>query len=233
MNVRRPGSPACSQRGQGTIEFQIISVLVLLPLLMGVVQVGLLIVAKNTLNVATLGAARAGAASGGDRAAMKSALAMGLVALHGSAAKTSRGIGMSDLTNTNYLPVMTTALINSTAANALYSDIIVLNPSASAFADFGVKNAQGTVIPMNNVYDNAAVGARSGQTRAEALLLKIEVHYCEEMIIPLIKDMIQAGLSVPLGGTVADYACYAAGRVPLSSQAIVRMTVAPVQEKLK
>ena len=63
-----------SQRGQGTIEFQIISVLVLIPLLMGVIQMGLLVVSKNTLNVATLGAARAGAASGGDKSAMQSAL---------------------------------------------------------------------------------------------------------------------------------------------------------------
>lgn len=221
------------QRGQGTIEFQIISVLVLFPLLMGVIQMGLLVVSKNTLNVAALAAARAGAASGGDRDAMKHALALGLTPLHASAAKAATGVGMGDITSANYGFVMGEALLASKLTYPLYSSITVLNPTARSFADFGVNNKLGRVIPVTNVYDNAAIGAQSRQTRADALLLKIEVRYCEELVIPLIKDLILATLNAPLSGaSIPDRACYAFGRVPLTSQAIVRMTVPPIQAKL-
>ena len=222
-----------SQRGQGTIEFQIISVLVLFPLLMGVIQMGLLVVSKNTLNVAALGAARAGAASGGDHDAMKAALVVGLAPLHASSAKASTGVGMGDITSANYALVMGKALAASALTNPLFSAIPVRNPTANAFADFGVKTKLGTIIPVTNVYDNAAVGARSGQTRADALLLKIDVRYCEELVIPIIKDLILATLNGPFSGASApDRVCYLAGRVPLTSQSIVRMTVAPIREKL-
>jgi hypothetical protein len=233
MSTRRPGSRACSQRGQGTIEFQIVGFMVLLPLLMGVIQMGLLIVSKNTLNVATLGAARAGAASGGDRAAMQNALDIGLAPLHANTAKVSTGVGMADITTGNYAAVMTASLALSKALDKPWSRITVLNPTAKSFLDFGASNKLGTVIPVTNVYDNAAVGDESRQTRADALLLKIEVRYCEELAIPIIKDLILLELKSPLNAPSADdLLCYMQERVPLKSQAIVRMTVAPIQQKL-
>ncbi len=219
-----------SQRGQGTIEFQIISVLVLIPLLMGVIQMGLLVVSKNTLNVATLGAARAGAASGGDKSAMQSALDIGLAPLHASAAKAAMGVGMADISGGSYTQVMGSALGLSKGLNVAFSEITVLNPTVKSFTDFGVKTKLGTVIPVTNAYDNAAVGSQSRQTRAESLLLKIEVNYCEELVIPIINEIIRAFLTP--GGSKQANACYVAGRVQLTSQAIVRMTVAPIREKL-
>lgn len=226
MNVR-------FQRGQGTIEFQIISVLVLIPLLMGVIQIGLLVVSKNTLNVAALAAARAGAESGGDRAAMQAALDVGLAPLHANAAKLALGVGMNDLTGGlggTYGTVMGSAAGLSKALNVLYSEINVHNPTVQSFNDFGVKTKLGTIIPVTNVYDNAAVGGQSRQTRAESLLLKIEVNYCEELVIPVIDKIIQATMTPGLSPQAV--ACYAKGRVQLTSQAIVRMTVAPIREKL-
>lgn len=208
--------------------------LVLFPLILAVIQFGLLVLAKNTLNVAALAAARAGAASGGDRAAMRAALNIALAPLHANGAKADIGLGMNDITDGvsgNYGAVMGLALGRSAVTNALYSEIEILNPTAQSFTDFGVKNASGTVIPVDNAYDNATVGSKSKQTRADALLLKIEVRYCEKLIIPIINDIIRAGRSLP-SGTLPSIACYADGRVQLTSQAIVRMTVPPVQKKL-
>src|SRR5205823_13888421 len=57
MNARRPMSrmPRMPrQGGQGTIEFYLMAAFVLIPLFMGILQLGLLVMAKNTLNVATL-----------------------------------------------------------------------------------------------------------------------------------------------------------------------------------
>lgn len=212
MNRRR-------QRGQGTLEFQIIAAGVLIPLLMLVLQMGLLIIAKNTLNVATLSAARAGAASGGDRAAMLDALTIGLAPLNVGAK------GMGDLTAANYAPVMTRALVAAKVATLMPGTLTVINPTRQSFADFGVGAGAGRVIPVINVYDNAQVGAASHQTRAEALLLKIEVRYCQEMIIPIINKMISTFSACALvpGNP----------RLPITSQAIVRMTVPPVEGNFK
>lgn len=234
MNPRRAGGRVRSQRGQGTIEFQIVMAGVLLPLLMAVLQIGLLVMAKNTLNVATLGAARAGAASGGERDAMTDALALGLAPLNVAGAKEVTGVGMNDITAANYGPVMAAAVVTAKANNLLFSKISVLNPTRDSFIDFGVvKNGLGKIIPVTSVYDNAAVGARSHQTRADALLLKIEVRYCQKLVVPIIDKLILEVFNAPLSGaSLDDRACYLLGRVPLVSQAVVRMTVPPIEEKL-
>lgn len=218
MNARRAGRRTRYQRGQGTLEFQIIAALVLLPLLMAVLQMGLLIIAKNTLNAATLVAARAGAASGGDRTAMQNALAIGLAPLFAG------GKGMSDVA-ANYGQVMGEAMLKSKLATLVPGTITVINPTAKSFSDFGIGSGAGKVIPVIGAYDNAQVGPASRQTRADALLLKIEVRYCHEMIIPIINRIISTVSSCSfLPGNPS---------VPLSSQAIVRMTVPPAQANFK
>jgi Flp pilus assembly protein TadG len=221
------------QAGQGTIEFQITAFLLLIPLLMGILQMGLLIMAKNTLNVATLGAARAGAASGGSRAAMEDALALGLAPMHVSGAKALIGAGTGDITAGNYALVVAAALASSKATNLLWSKITVLNPTSKSFTDFGVAKGSDVVIPVTNVFDNDQVGPQSGQTRADALLLKIEVRYCQKMEIKIIDKIITEVLGNPLFAPApADLLCYADERMPLVSQAIVRMTVPPARRAL-
>ena len=226
MNVR-------AWRGQSAIEFQIIAVLVLFPLLMGLVQMGLLVVSTYTLNAAAMAAARAGAASGGDKAAMQSALDIGLAPLQASATKAFPGLGMTDISGGiggNDTTVTGDALLVSKGLNGQFSEMTVLNPTDASFNDFGVKTRLGTVIPVTDVHDSGAVGNQSRQTRADSLQLKIEVKYCEELVIPIINDIMRAFLAP--GGSKQANACYLAGRVQLTSQAVVRMTVAPIREKL-
>jgi hypothetical protein len=235
MIARCPASGSrARQRGAATIEFQIISFMVLIPLLMGVLQMGLLVVAKNTINVATLATARAGAASGGNKGAMNHALALGLAPLHVSTGKRISGVGMGDITSANYAAVMGAALAESKLSTVAYGKIRVLNPTTASFKDFGYKHPKlGTVIPVTGVLDNNTVGGSSKQTRADALLLKIEVRYCYEMDVPVINDII-SGVMVGLfsGASVEERLCYALKRVPIRSQAVVRMTVPPVQKDL-
>src|SRR5215510_1528023 len=76
-------------RGAASIEFYIVSLLVLLPLVMAILQLGMLFVAKNTLNHATFMAARAGSMANGSRSVMLNYLAKGLVPLY---ARTSEPI---------------------------------------------------------------------------------------------------------------------------------------------
>lgn len=235
MSARRAASGTHTrQRGAAAVEFQIISIMVLIPLLLGVIQLGLLMIAKNTVNVATLGAARAGAASGGDKDAMKHALMLGLAPLFASSGKLVTGVGMSDIGSVNYAAVMAATLARTKLEMGPFARITVLNPTAKSFADFGVdKPGVGRVIPVTNVMDSNAVGGASGQTRPEALLLKIEVRYCHQLQIPLISDLILKVLNAPLSGaSLEDRICYLARRVPIKSQAVVHMTVSPVRGAL-
>jgi len=237
MTARRPASGApARQRGAAAIEFQIISIMVLIPLLLGVLQLGLFMIAKNTLNVATLAAARAGAASGGSKAAMNHALVLGLTPLHVSTGKQKAGVGMGDITPGNYALVIAGAYAESKVATGLAGRITVLNPTPAAFEDFGIDRNGQKVIPVTSVFDNNTVGRNSRQTRADALLLKIEVRYCYAIEIKFIAGIINKVMNDPNlltnDTSPEDRLCYAANRVPITSQAVVRMTVPPVQRAM-
>ena len=69
-------------RGAASVEFYIVTLFVMLPLVLGILQLGMLYVAKNTLNHATFMAARAGALHHGSRPVMSDQLAKGLVPLY-------------------------------------------------------------------------------------------------------------------------------------------------------
>lgn len=163
---------------------------------------------------------------------MNNALALGLAPLHVSGAKSITGVGTADITAANYVQVAGASVVASKMQTALFGKIKVLNPTAASFTDFGAEGPNGLAIPVIGAYDNGTVGASSGQTRADALLLKIEVSYCHEMIVPFINEIIAKGV-FGLGSSASDIACsLVPGRpgVLLTSQSIVRMTVPPLKK---
>lgn len=80
--------------GAASVEFYIVTLFVMLPLVLGILQLGMLYVAKNTLNHATFLPARAGALDHGSRATMLQHLAKGLVPLY---ARTSERIDSTNV----------------------------------------------------------------------------------------------------------------------------------------
>lgn len=237
----KAGSPDVSvarrQRGAASIEFYIIAFWVLVPLLMAILQLGLFMIAKNTVNVATFAAARAGAASGMNRQEMKNALTIGVAPLY-----VARGMekvssaGFADV-EANYgkvaLTAQTAALID--VMNPLNTRISILNPTSKSFKDFGVvrPSDKATVIPVENLHTNNKNGGSSKQQRSDALLLKIEVRYCYEMVVPIINSLVVKVLKEELAlPDPLNVACYAKEGVPIVSQAVVRMTVPPNRKNL-
>lgn len=236
---------ACQQRGAASVEFYVVSFFVFIPLVMAILQLGLFFVAKNTVNLATFSAARAGAATGGDTAAMKSAFAKAVAPLYvGTGLKALGNNGFTDLSASNYVPVMGAAYLTAFAKASLPTDSISkLNPTRNSFSDFGIANPRGAgrIIPVTNVQIDSRIGSASKQTRAEALLLKVEVKHCYDMVIPLIDSIVGKALLIMNGP--ANALCYVhpsipgapgSGRsttygVPIISQAVVRMTVSPLQ----
>jgi hypothetical protein len=226
------------QSGATTVEFYVVAFFVLIPLIMAVMQMGLFIVAKNTVNLATFTAARAGAASGGDQSEMKRGLLNALSPLY-----VARGLGalgsngLRDVSNGNFSTVMSAAYASAAIDWAMpMNSLTVLNPSKAAFNDFSIQNPHGSgrVIPVTNLMNDMSVGSSSQETRADALLLKIEVRYCYEMVFPMIDEAV--GLLLEQFSTsINDRLCYARKPpnnrrgIPIVSQAVIRMTTPPLQ----
>ncbi|MFZ6843628.1 TadE/TadG family type IV pilus assembly protein [Undibacterium sp. RuTC16W] len=237
-------STARRQLGAATVEFYVVSFFVLIPVIMGMMQMGMFMVAKNTVNLAALATARAGAASKGHKGEMATAFATALSPLY-----VAKGIGalnnagFTDVSNGNYAQIMGVAYLRArTDVSMPYNSITKLNPTANSFADFGVTDRSGNrIIPTTNILNDNAVGAKSHQTRADALLLKVQVRYCYEMVFPVIDELIYKAMTInpltqlPAILSPAELACMARKPpnnlrgIPIISQAVVRMTTPPLQ----
>jgi len=241
MNARRWAprlAPRC-QRGASSVEFFVTFAVAIL-MIMAILQMGMFMVAKNAVNLATFAAARAGAASGGDHEQMKRAFAKALSGLYvAKGLGLAKGEGLTDITSGNFTVVMAGATAYSYAlASAPTDQMTILNPRRAAFADFGVPDpdGKGRIIPATGLAADTAVGASSRQTRADALLLKVEVRHCYEMFFPMyevISGVVVNAISRTLlqhsgGLSNAERACYTYG-VPVVSQAVVRMTAPAVE----
>lgn len=228
------------QDGAASVEFFILF-LFAITLIMGVLQMGLFMVAKNTVNLATFAAARAGAASGGDAGAMKLALAKGLSGLYvAKGLRLTGSNGLTDVSAGNFVQVSAGATAYAFAAASFpLNEIKILNPTKNAFTDFGVPNphAKGRIIPATGLLTDTTVGAASRQTRADALLLKIMVRHCYEIVFPLVGESIYQTMleSNPFH---PDLLCMANHPWPdghmghgvmIESQAVVRMTAPAVE----
>ncbi|NHZ98393.1 hypothetical protein F2P46_22120 [Massilia sp. CCM 8734] len=228
-----------AQCGAATIEFYIIAFWVLVPLFMAILQLGLFMVAKNTANVATLAAARAGAASGLDMGEMRRAFASHIAPLYAtSGLRRISDAGFADA-QSNYKSVGLSAIARARleTEGVKIHRITVLNPTSKSFDDFQITRAsdKAQIIPVDGLYANNAMGGKSQQQRSDALLLKIETRYCYQMIIPVIDSMIIKVLTSDLWSdhSVDHLTCYAINAIPILSQSVVRITVPPERGKLE
>lgn len=220
MIARGRRERSARQRGAALVELTIVALLALLPLTLGILQVALLYIGKHTLNHAAFLAARAGAVANGERAAIERHLAKGLAPLHAG--------GRVDITPTNVLREGARAYARA-YADVLRVDrtrIRILNPTPNSFADFGRVRDGRLEIPLTVGPERDVPRGRSGQTRADATLLRLRVDYCHPLIVPLVDRLIVALLR-RLDADPFAQACNASGRVMLSAHALVQMHSAP------
>lgn len=246
MSTRRPVSMWAPRRqdGAASVEF-FVTFAVAIILIMAVLQMGLFMVAKDTVNLATFAAARAGAASGGDVSQMKQAFAKALSGLYvAKGLRLTGSNGLTDVSAGNFEQVITGSTAYGYAAASMpLNGIRILNPTKKAFIDFGVPSPdpkiKGRIIPASGLLTDTAVGAASQQTRADALLLKILVRHCYEIVFPMIGEIISPFL---IQSSPGDMACFAKHPWPdghsgygvmIESQAVVRMTAAAIESNFK
>jgi len=186
------GSPGIRlrQRGVAMVE-TVIALPILLAVILGAIQFGLIYEAKATLNHASLQAAREGAVSNAQPQALRSGLARGLLPLY-SPESSLQGIA--------------TTLARINAELATDARIRILNPTREAFEDFGEEVDGVTEIPNDHLHTRSTtVGASSGLNIQDANLLRVQITYGYELKVPLVNWFIsRVLLGVRSGGSNMD-----------------------------
>jgi len=208
-----------SQKAQAMVEFLIVfPVLVLLT--MGTFQVALVYNAKTTVNYAIFNAARSGAVNNADRDAIERAFIRGLAPLFTSINGDTSDVQELQIGRDKVKQIMDDG----------FACIQRINPTPAAFLDFGMGDDD--MIPNNNLmYRTSTTGGASLISIQDANLLKLRVTYCHELIVPFFPNMIKLmaegtdpdGVTINTDNNKFIKNCYINGRMPIVSQAIVRM----------
>lgn len=190
----------------------VIALPILLAVILGAIQFGLIYEAKATLNFAALQAARAGAVGNAEPDAIRGGLARGLAPL--------------------YSPESSVAGIAATIARvnaSLVQDarIRILNPTREAFEDFGEEVEGIREIPNDRLHARStSVGALSGVNIQDANLLRVEITYGYELKVPLVNWFIsRILLSARRVGNMDAFEqqLLRRGRLPIVTTSTVRM----------
>jgi hypothetical protein len=210
-SIRRP----VQSHGAALLEFQIVALFALLPLLLGILQMVLLLIASHVLHYAVYQAARAGAVAGADPQVMRRALAQGLIPLH--------AVTSGEISAGNLVGVVATAYARASVATAAFATLDVVSPSAAAFADFAEPTEAGAAIRNDDLmHRSLAPGPRSGQTRLQANLLHLRVRYCQPLLVPLVSQLL-VSLLQRLSADAHDQLCLHSGRLPLQAEVTLNM----------
>ena len=202
---------------------------------LSLIQIGMVYMARLTLNHATFMAARVGSVHNADPEIIRTALLRGLSPFYQDSTDSS------DVTR--LLKAWALTKLDNVPIKPYAAKVEILSPSADTFTDFGVKDPKTkvTYIPNDNLeWRTLGVGAKSKQNIRDANLLKLKVTYGYELKVPVIAGVLQRMMC---GGTIGPQAygnvkpwealfgpvsqeClryYQWGRVPLESFAIVEM----------
>lgn len=235
--VRRDG-------GATMVEFVIagpIAILVILAL----IQVGMLMVAKQVVNAAVFEAARMGASEHAVKTEVVGALKRKLLPFYQNSTEHNDGkrLALAALKEAENID------LNVSLISGPKLTVQRLSPPESAFQDFGIRVDNGSgkqvlAIPNDNLeyrlYDQFR-GPRSGLTIQDANELRIKVVYAYELKVPLMKTVFRSvlcgfdsGVNAFGRGNLdsivlkenANLECfnyYNRGRVPITSYATVQM----------
>jgi hypothetical protein len=204
MRIGQSSSPA-ALRGATLVEFALVLVLGLLPLLLGILQIAQLLVAANVVDLATFMATRQGAVNGADPASMRRELARGLVPLYARAARD--GLATGDSVASAYA----LALLDVDTLDTLR----VEHPTRADLDRYGEQRAGRRVIP------NDAIEFRPTAVQ-DVNVLTVAVIHCHPLVVPLAGPALAAALFL-LDADPRHRFCLSAGRAPILARASLVM----------
>ncbi|MBN8923856.1 MAG: pilus assembly protein TadE [Rhodanobacter sp. 68-29] len=201
------------QRGQAVVETSIV-ILVFGVFLLGIFQAILFYRVKSVVDYAALQAARSGATHFAQMSEIRKGFASGLMPLY---AHTPDNMAVTTAYGEAYIA----------ASNPLETEIRIISPTKSAYADWAETQFDGVkAIPNDSLsFRPSTPGGRSGLTVQDANVLKIRVVYGYKMIVPVIDKIVIAIFrsSFYRGMDAREIAMLESGRLPIVSQAVVRM----------
>ena len=193
------------QRGATLIEFALALMLGVLPMVLGIVQIAALLVARNTVDLATFLAARQGAVTGADPDAMTHELARALLPLYVRASRS--GVAPADAVAFAYAAAL--------ADVAALDSLVVHNPTRAALDHFGELRGGRRVIP-NDFIEFRPLALQ------DANVLTISVVHCQPLVVPMVGRALAAALAI-LDRDPRHQRCIAAGRAPILARASLVM----------
>lgn len=217
------------QTGATLVEFVIVTPLLLF-MLLGVIQYGLLYHTKSQLNYATFEAARAGTVSNADPAKIRTAFTRALTGYYGGGTTTAQ-----------LAASWAKSVADTTAANVR---IEILSPTTESFDDYASPalaarlKTSSRVIPNSNLAfikcpvdvpgcKNDPKTNASGQTLADANLLKIRITYGipERKQIPWVGRFLYKALQIlnPSDPDAFRAGLLTAKRIPVVTHTVMRM----------
>jgi hypothetical protein len=194
-------------RGVATTEFFIVALFALLPLLLGTLQTGLLLVANHHVDFAAFAAVRRGAVSHGDMEAIRNEFTRAMLPLFVSSAE--------PVDRDNIVARVASAYARAAVDVRLYARFATLAPDSAAQREFAIEREGGRIIP------NDALNYRSAGVRA-ANLLKVEIVYCHPLVVPFARELLIGALRT-IDHDPWHRFCYGAGRLPLRSLGVTPM----------
>ena len=200
-----PCTRRARQPGATLIEFTLALFLGVLPMVLAILQVAALLVARNTVDLATFMAARQGAMAGAEPGAMSRELARGLVPLYVRA--TRGGVTPADAVAVAYAAAL--------AEVAVFDSLVIDHPTRQALAQLGELRNGRRVIP-NDYIEFRPLAVQ------DANVLTISVVHCQPLVVPLVGPSLAAALSL-LNGDPRQSRCLAAGRAPIVAHASLVM----------
>jgi len=178
--------PFRSCRGQAMVEFLVV-LPVLILLIFGAIQIGLIYSAKTTLNYAVFQSARLGSVNNATYTSLRRGLIRGMSPLFTSnASLTTVRTDIDAAIDSNNIKRDAKSEVDS------YTKIIRISPQSDQFksSSFGIKNEDGIYeIPNDNLMYRPGT-LSNGTSIQDANLLKIRVQYCYKLMVPLVNRII-------------------------------------------
>jgi Flp pilus assembly protein TadG len=194
-------------QGVATVEFYIVAILALLPLLLGTLQTALLLVANHHVDYAAFAAVRRGAVSNGDLDAIRKGFTQAIVPLFVSSG--------AQLNRENAASRISGAYARAAADVSLHARFTALAPGVTLQRESAIEREGQRVIP-NDSLSYRSLGVQ------EANLLKVEVVYCHPLLVPFARELMIGALRAIDHDPWHQY-CYRSGRMPLRSVGISPM----------
>ncbi|MDR2216573.1 MAG: hypothetical protein LBE59_12150 [Nevskiaceae bacterium] len=215
------------------MEFYLVAMLAMFPMLLGMLQVALLLIANHQVDLAAMMAARAGATEGGSTTAIRVAFANALTPMFLHSAQ--RG-------NANALASqLIEARARALGEVMIFGQIRLLSPSQEARRTWAIERDGQQVIPNDSLPMRLRVSGGASRsdgdrdrdrdtdtdtdarsTLLEANTLEVEATWCHPLIVPLAGPLLIAATRW-LDDEPLHQLCYAADRLPIRSRGIAPM----------